>query len=519
MRKLTAINLAKRINQLILLFLIIWAFAFYLRSFDTKLLIGDEGFALNCSHRILKGETPSKNFFTLIPPYSFLPLTLAFKIFGSNIMVSRFLALFMGFIFFLILNIVLNNLNSPFSLKFFCFSVLVPYGTSYWPIPSHHWWVTLFSLLSIYMLLILEREDSFFRKNEKLMLSATFLAGFFAQLSLLSLHDQGGYLLIFLSLYLFILRKEKEKVLFFYIGVLIASIPFFVWIIPKCGIMKIIQDLVVFPITNYHNVSGHKFDIFYGWRDIFRVIFKSTQLINSPLFSLSLFISSLILFVLPLFSILGILFKFFKREQNSKVLFLTTILFFSAFLSSLHRWSLTNLVWILPCLFPSLIFLFDLSKLKKFFNLIFIFFGLIFILFSIEYYKFANNESRFSICGTNGCLRAFSSSYQRSVNSALQFLENHKKEGDTLFCFGFVSLFNFLSDMKNPTYFVDFPAYHSEEDFKRLKDEIEINKVNYVLIPKSENKHPYFKDFLMFLSKDYILAFENTYFAIFYRKG
>ena len=141
-------------------------------------------------------------------------------------------------------------------------------------------------------------------------------------------------------------------------------------------------------------------------------------------------------------------------------LFLIFALFVAGFVTALHRWSFTNIVWALPLLLPSMIFLFE-GNLRKIATIVSYFLGISALLFSISFMKLSPPERMESICGKAGCVRTFKSNYSISVKNAVSFLDVNSKEGETLFCSGFNSLINFLTQLKNPTPFNEFVNYNT----------------------------------------------------------
>ncbi len=139
--------------RLALLCMALWGVVYYLRLFDQKLLLGDEGTILLDAWRIASGEIPHRDFFQGFPPASFIPTAALFLLFGPSLLAGRLLAFALAVSIVLSLDLVLRKLEADRVLRLLSLALLIPFGVSYWPIPSHHWWAAIHCLLSAYFLL------------------------------------------------------------------------------------------------------------------------------------------------------------------------------------------------------------------------------------------------------------------------------------------------------------------------------------------------------------------------------
>lgn len=534
---LNKINFREVVFQGIFILLILWGIVYYLRLFDQKLLVGDEGVALNHAIRIMNGEIPHRDFFIFVPPLSFILNALFLKVLGESIFTSRFISLILAILIILIQDRVLKKMAVDFSLRVMSFSLLIPFGVSYWPIPSHHWWAGLFCLISAYFLLLsnpiansvsqsfLEEGDPSSLKERKGFKSKRlflFLSGCFSSLAIWTLQDQGGYFFILISLF-FIFSlfnkklsiKDKKKIfknfLIFILGLIFASLPLLIYLLPSAGLKSMYQDLVEFPLFSYHNLEGHKFNPFSGWSNIYS-FFKGVRIFDFPFYAISFLSISILLFILPLLNFVSLLKGKLTRNVNFLELYLTFSIFLTFFLTALHRWSFTNIVWSLPGLIIPLKYLFE-GKTKKIARGLSIFFSICAVVFSISFYNFSNSERLFSICGKSGCIRVFPSLEAKAIKEAIAYLETYGKEGETLFCSGFCGMVNFITKMKNPTPFNDFVDYNTDEHFQILKKSIIDKKVDFILVtfPKRVSKTKVEE----FIKPYYNKVFENKFGTIY----
>lgn len=504
--------------------LIFSAVFYYLRLFDQKLLLGDEGVALTNAWRISYGEIPYRDFFIISSPFSFFSTAIILKIFGPSIVVGRIISLILAFGIIFILNLVLNKITGDIYLKIMSFSLLVPFGVSYWPIPSHHWWADLLCLLSIYFFFAADtKEQSQAEQNSTNFANwmSIFLSGLFCALAVWTLQDQGGYLFIMLFVFfVYNLYKKNERerkdfyfnyLFLFLSGFIFATIPFSLWLLPTAGISRLFQDLVLFPLKSYHKLEGHTFALFSGWDQVYQ-IFSQGLFLKAPIYSLTMAIITLFFFLMPVVSIFSLVYGKSKKFCRGEKIFLVFSLFVSGILTSLHRWSFTNMVWALPLLLPSLIFLFE-GKIKKVARIISLVLTISAILFSISFYRLSSLDRMVSVCGKGGCVKTFRSNYSFSVKEAVSYLDKNSKENETLFCAGFNSLINFLTLLKNPTPFSDFVDYNTSSQYENLIKSIEEKKVDWVLIPKNKSKtNLKIEDFV---AKRYEKRFENNFCRIY----
>ncbi len=245
--------------------------------------------------------------------------------------------------------------------------------------------------------------------------------------------------------------------------------------------------------------------------------FTQRGFFNAPLYSFTLSVIALFFIVLPLLSIFSILYGIGKKiEKYDGTIYGIAILFTAGFLTALHRWSFTNIVWALPLLLPSLKYLFE-GELKKASKVVSLFITLSAIVFSISFYTLSSPERLVSICGKAGCVRTFPSEYSIGVDRAVSFLETNSKDGETLFCSGFNGFINFLTQMKNPTPFNEFVDYNTKEQLEQLKKSIAEKEVDWILIP-SDKKESNLK-IENFVKEGYEKIFENNFCKIYKKKS
>ena len=110
--------------------------------------LGDEGVLLNGAQRMLRGSTLYVDFFQFLPPGGFVLTKVWFSIAGIRLGPARSLAILtiVGIACFTYLACRQASKNAPLSALLATGWVMMSQGT--WPQVSHHWFTTLFSMVT-----------------------------------------------------------------------------------------------------------------------------------------------------------------------------------------------------------------------------------------------------------------------------------------------------------------------------------------------------------------------------------
>lgn len=485
----------------------IWGAVYYLHLFDQKLLLGDEGVALMNGWRIALGEVPHRDFFSFIPPASFLPTAALFKLFGPSILVSRLIAFALAMLLCFSTDMVLSKLGATRPVRFMSLALLIPFGVSYWPLPSHHWWCDILCLAAAIFLLRSAESGSPGRW--------AFAGGASAALAALSLQDQGGYFLLLASvLFLPSVQAVKRKAIAVHSagGVLAVLALFAAWIVPSADAGRLFSDLVIFPLTSYHNIEGHQGDILSGWNQILPVLSPSF-FFKAPFYLASLAAIAVLFMTLPVLSASALFAGTLKKKQPRHHVALAAALALSFFGAALHRWSFTNIVWAFPGLAIPLALLPSSGRTGKALRLIASFFAVAALVFSFSFYRLSGDERLVTVRTSAGSLRTFKSADTRDLIALLDYLEPRKKDGDTLFCGGFKGLINILSGMRNPTPYNDFLDYNTADQVVDLRSVVQSGKITWICLPKSARGIS--ATLRPDMEKSYRLAYENGTYSLY----
>ncbi len=117
----------------------------YLHSFRSGMDLLDEGFEYQLASRILQGEVPYRNFFTVVTPLAFYWQALLIALFGPGMIVGRTANLLCGVATAVLLYLVGRRLAGR-PLALLAALAAIPWGVPWWPQPNYSWYVILLEL-------------------------------------------------------------------------------------------------------------------------------------------------------------------------------------------------------------------------------------------------------------------------------------------------------------------------------------------------------------------------------------
>jgi len=468
-------------GPILLLGILAWGVLFYLRTWDQKLLLGDEGVALLGAVRVLQGDVPNHDFFEIIPPVSFLPTAGLFALCGVSVSAGRLIPLLLEGLILGGVLVLLARLGAAWPPRLFAAALLIPMGVAYWPVASHHWWADAFQLWALVALLP-DPEGG----HPPVRL---FLGGLLSGLGLLTLQDQGGYFLLGLGIFYFPFGERRlRRVAHFTSGFLAGTLPVALWLLPGVSIGDLWYAWVVFPLTRYHTLPGHAFGLMSGWRQIVD-LFPGGRWIGAPLYSLSLLACGALLFLLPFAALGGLAWTWRRKLQPGPVLGLLaagTLAFLGA---AAHRWALTNAVWAAP------MFLVaagataglrgGLARSSRWRNGIFTAAAGFALLFGATFYRLAAPSATAAVSSRAGTLRTLAGGDAAALQEALDAVETYVPEGAPMFPLGFIGLVNVLAERPNPTRFhvMIRPWYNTEEQARTAVEDLRRVPVQWIVGP------------------------------------
>lgn len=107
----------------------------------------DEGFEYQLASRILQGQVPYRDFFTVVTPLAFYWQALLIRVFGPSLVVGRIATAVTGAGIAGAIYLAGKHVAArPLALAAALLSI--PWGIPYWPQPNYSWYVTLLALLT-----------------------------------------------------------------------------------------------------------------------------------------------------------------------------------------------------------------------------------------------------------------------------------------------------------------------------------------------------------------------------------
>jgi len=250
-------------NRAVICFLIFLSFFYFLIGFNQGLIVYDEGLVVYGAARVLDGEVPYRDFWTLYAPAQFYVLAGLFRVFGASLIVERIWGTIVVFVLSATVYLLARKVlpRKPALIAWFLTATAIgSYRLFAKTMPS----ALLFSLVSCLCLL------NFMSQRHETWL---ILAGLAAAIAVLFGHDIGFYTLVsellVMPLFMYANLTPKERGTpstfvraarvagrYYFLGIAIVLAPalfYFVRIVP---LDDLIYDLVIFPITIYPKVRS-----------------------------------------------------------------------------------------------------------------------------------------------------------------------------------------------------------------------------------------------------------------------
>jgi hypothetical protein len=431
-----------------------WGLIYCLRLFDLQFILGDEGVALVNGWRIALGQVPVRDFFEIIPPFSFMPTAAAFALFGPTLVAARVLTLIYGLLLMLSMDALVGTVAKDLRFRTVAVLLAVPLGVFYYPMPSHHWVV---NLLQVWALLAL--FEGVRRSNHW---AWGLLAGALSALAVFTLQDQGSYFVLALCLFFFPWinnRASMRRVFFAWmaggVGILSA---FAIYLLPRVSLERIWYQWYTFPRQNYGKIAENTGTFFrgWGWRELISSWNGNVFAIH-PFQTCGLFILLGFVSLLPFLGLLSALTALKDREIRWKAGGLMAGLL-AAYGTCLHRWALLNLVWAAP--FALVLALFALLRATGAKNPVLCqrsawamlaLLSAAALAFSATHFVLASSYQTFPVVTPAGTWRTQNPNHAHSVQGAVDAVLAIVPGDGKLLCIGFTPLFNFMTQRPCPT--------------------------------------------------------------------
>ncbi len=213
--------------------------------------LGDEGVVAMGGWRLLMGQVPGRDFFSIIPPMSFLAVAAAYAVLGVSVWAGRVLAVaYAAGLAAAMLHLASRLVRRPL---FQCAALapLVSCGVAAWLLPSHHWLADL---------LALSAAAAFFAALDSKALQWSILGGALAAACALTLQDQGSALLAALALWIAFEVPRPSRLRMAVgaaSGMAALSGAAALWLLPTVPVTTLINDWVFIPLLHYRGVPGN----------------------------------------------------------------------------------------------------------------------------------------------------------------------------------------------------------------------------------------------------------------------
>lgn len=220
----------------------------------------DEGLSIYGATRILNGDIPYRDFWTLYAPGEFYLLAWIFKIFGASIIAERITTVVIQTLLAYCVYLITRKLIPP------KFALVIWMLTLAWLKVKIHYSCPMTTALLFCMLSCLTIANFIFTRQLQWLIISGILVG----ITTLFRQDVGFYLFISGSLIIFGLRlfdsgsstrgllvrikKSLYENIWYLWGVIIIVIPVIFYFISKSAIPDLISDVIIFPIKVYPKV-------------------------------------------------------------------------------------------------------------------------------------------------------------------------------------------------------------------------------------------------------------------------
>ena len=477
--------------------------------------LSDEGVAAMDGWRIALGQIPHRDFFEIVPPLSFYPTALAIKAIGPTVLAVRSVTLLLGLALIWAVDLVVRRFTRDTSVRVMAILVTGAWGVSVWPCPSHHWYSSLFHLLTVFTLArSLESKRGFWW---------AFAAGCTTAADVLSLHDQGAYFLLGLLVLFFPLVADsaawRRSFLGWLAGGIASGLPAATALVSAAGLKELWYQLVLWPMTQYRQTPANRI----GFGDLFRElaeIHRSAGFLD--------FTMEFMLDLLPLIAIAAVVLSYLKKWFLRPVSGLLAAAVLSAMGSLLHRLSVLNIHWIMPVLLPCACIAF--SRLVSNKDLFLRYLGKVAIwigigasgLYCINFLGGSVLGGRLSRMHTQaGTILVYTpggEGGQRNPESDLiGAVERFVPPGVPVFTRGFIPYINYLTGHPNPTRynFTIHPLYNTDAQAKEIVETLERQKVQYIIGNVISTGPSLLDDYIL---ANYEIVWRNEGYFIFKRK-
>lgn len=423
---------------------------------------GDEGLVAQSARRIAQGQIPYRDFFCMATPGSFYWSAGFLAVFGKTFLALRLSALVTFSLILAGATLLLRRLNVRDLQSYLIVLSFLAFSCGYWFVVSHHWVSLACCLLSL--ALLIQPGEAIEKMGCSVM-----LAGVFAALAAFSLQHKGAVWIVAASIALCFGQpdgKLGEKLKKFWFGILLASLPMVLFFVSSGGLRQLIDQLVLFPLRQYHNLPGHQTipvfkDLFLNWKNV------SASLPDGLVVSDYLkyitwnvgFLGRVIVHFLIFPGLWALISLWRHRDMPRRNVALLTAFFVAMYLSTLYRIHETTLFFAAPAaVIVIAVALESAGKIRsegrrpnRLFSVageawIGLFTAICFGFFLIFLFV-----PTYTVKMPAGLVVSQFEEEAKTLQDVNNFMRLNRKEGEPIFCYSYNPIFYFLLDVDNPT--------------------------------------------------------------------
>lgn len=466
----------------------------YLQVISNRLSFGDEGQTAQSAYLVYQGQIPYRDFFSVLMPGSYYWSAFLFKLCGPSFMTLRTGVVLVSLVLLVATWLVLARSGVRSLLAYMIPAGFLAYfGGPCWFIASHHWLSGALCMVSLAFLL---PDDG----AEVPSLTALGTAGIISSLAVLTLHHRGGLWALFASAALLLLpRKVRLRSLAAYwSGAAFIAVPAAAYLITRAGWKTVYYDLIIFPLTRYHNLEGHRGTVFKHLGEYWQTLSSAVRYISEPLGLLRLvawdleFLGLIVVHLLPFIG-LFLLWRLWKgRAYGVYRVGCLGVFFVSSYLATLHRLSSSTLTFAAPAAVIIIALAFDATKRHTgvHFPAARVLAGvwvLIFSATSVTYSAFTLMSPKASVSTPAGTVQTLYAGEAATMQGIASIASASWKEGEPVFCYPYAALFYFLFRLKNPTpYDVLIWPMHTEQQFGEVRGLLQQSACRWLIVSRNE---------------------------------
>lgn len=433
---------------------VLLAFLYYSFFVNKGIVLYDEGYYLHIAERISNGEVPYKDFFLQFSPGYFYVLAFLYKIFGSSVIIGRYLTLVICLLIIFLTFLILDKLKVKSNgIKILSFFSITSFGFPLINNPSTlAWAIVLISLGLIY---------SYTSKK-------FILVGIFLSLTLFFKQNLGLYFFIITNIFLVLTYPKDRVIALLKTNGVFLSITL-IWIFYFFYLQSNLDKLIELFEFNKRYLSIYSFS------------YPPLTMLSDPLG-----VFKLMPYYAPILFLLLFIKGIHLKNKNISIIYFSCISLVG-FAGTIFPTS--DLLHVYPFfgifLVSSLIFLYKDKAIKFWIPvvIILIFIGFYLALY-MEYYRY-QPPYRFQNTMLN-LPRTQNIHIDKSLNEDLNklsvFLSNNTSSKDYILSYPFSPMLYFILERNNPSRFsIYYPGYLTKDQEEEVLREISNKKVKYII--------------------------------------